>query len=170
MSFCRQLISLKAAIDARVAASPRPRLRPCLLVLSALGATACAGTPAPRADASTAHGGVIESIESISPRQVSALTGMLMGGALGNNSCGTENRMVGLALGALGGAWAVGGAGDGVSDAGYRLTVRLDGGGSGYFDSRDPVRIHVGQRVYLSGHRLYELPVFAAADTSMRGR
>ena len=170
MSFCLQPICLKAAIDSRVAASSCARLLPCLLVLIALGATACAGTPAPRADASTAHGGVIESIEPISPRQVSALTGMLIGGVLGNDSCGTENRMVKLALGALGGAWAVGGAGYGVSDAGYRITVRLDGGGNGYFDSRDPVSIHVGQRVYLSGHRLFELPVIAAADTSVRGR
>ena len=107
------------------AGSSGARLLPLVLALIAVGAVACGGARAQRPEAGAARGGVIESIAQISRRQFSALTGMLVGGVLGNSGCGTENRRVGLALSALGGAWAVGSAGHGVPDEGYWVTVRM---------------------------------------------
>lgn len=139
-----------------------------LVVASAFLAGACAGGPAHRGGVATVQSGVIESVAQIAPVRVSALTGMLVGGALGNSGCGPANRQVGLALGALGGAWAVGSATHAPVESSYRAVVRLDDGSAGYFDSRDPVSIHVGERVLLSGHRVFEPSV--VADTGAPGR
>lgn len=101
-----------------------------------------------------AREGVVESVAQIAPRRVSALTGMLVGGVIANRECGTENRMVGLALGALGGAWAVNSSALDQRSQGYRVTVRLDSGAVEHVQSGDPVSIVVGQRVIVSGHQL----------------
>ena len=79
---------------------------------------------------------------------------MLVGGVIGNRECGAENRTVGLALGALGGAWAVNSSGLDPRSLGYRVTVRLDDGGVEHFQNGDPVSNTAGQRVIMAGHKL----------------
>jgi len=144
----------------------RPPTLPMLALIEAalaLGASACSSGPSTRPDPTAIQSGVIESIEGNSPRQVSALTGMLVGGVLGNASVGNQHRETGFALGALGGAWAIGTGAQGSGNPGYRVTVRFDDGALGYFDNKDPVSIRVGQRVMLSGHRLFESTVLAGS-------
>lgn len=135
------------------------RYPPCLpkllsIALVAIAGIGCAGTPT-HEDATRVQSGVIESIAPNST-QVSALTGMLVGGVLGNGTSSTENRQVGLALGALGGAWAISTSGHGIASPGYKVTVRFDDGELGFFNHKDPVSIQVGQRVMVSAHKLYE--------------
>ena len=114
----------------------------------------CAAAPPSSPGVASVREGVVESVAQVAPRRVGALTGMLVGGVIGNRECGAENRMVGLALGALGGAWAVNSSGLDPRSQGYRVTVRLDDGGVEHFQNSDPVSITVGQRVMMAGHKL----------------
>ena len=86
---------------------------------------------------------------------------MLVGGVIGNRGSGAENRMVGVALGALGGAWAVNSSGLDPRSQGYRVTVRLDDGGIEHLQNSGPVSITVGQRVMIAGHKLVRPPVLS---------
>jgi outer membrane lipoprotein SlyB len=146
-----------------------PSTLPKLLAIATIVfvAVGCAGTPAH--EDGRIQVGVIESIHPNSAREVSTLTGMLLGGVLGHGNSTTENRQVGFALGALGGAWALSSSGQAIADPGYRVTVRYDDGEMGFFSNKDPVSIHVGQRVMVSAHKLYEPGALADTRTDSAG-
>ena len=114
----------------------------------------CATAPPARTLAGDPRAGVIQSIDQIAPRPVSALTGMLVGGVLGTANNGSENRNVGLALGALGGAWAIRTSAEMPLAAGFVVTVRMDNGAVGRFEHATLADIRVGQRVTVDGERL----------------
>lgn len=123
-------------------------------VAVALLLVGCATAPPARTLARDPRAGVIQSIDQLAPRPVSALTGMLVGGVLGTANNGSENRNVGLALGALGGAWAIRTSAQMPLAPGFVVTVRMDDGGVGRFEHATLADIRVGQRVTVDGDRL----------------
>jgi outer membrane lipoprotein SlyB len=123
-------------------------------VSMALLLVGCATAPPARSVAVEQRPGVIQAIDQVAPRQVSALTGMIVGGVLGTANNGAENRNVGLALGALGGAWAIRTSAQMASAPGFVVTVRMDDGAVGRFEHRTLADIRVGQRVTVDGDRL----------------
>ena len=125
----------------------------------------CVAAPPSNPGVASVREGVVESVAQVAPRRVGALTGMLVGGVIGNRGSGAENRMVGVTLGALGGAWAVNSSGLDPRSQGYRVTVRLDDGGVEHLQNSDPVSIAVGQRVMIAGHKLVR-PTALSGDAS----
>ena len=125
----------------------------------------CSAAPPSSAGVASVREGVVESVAQVAPRRFSALTGMMVGGVIGNGECGAENRMVGLALGALGSAWAANSSGLDPRGQGYRVTVRLDDGGVEHLQNSDPIGITVGQRVMIGGHKLVR-PSALSGDAS----
>ena len=149
------------ARDARTACFRRKRVvgkRTILAAVSGLSlallTAGCATAPRVRTVAVEPRAGVIQSIDQVAPRPVSALTGMLVGGVLGTANNGAENRKVALALGALGGAWAIRTSAQMAVTSGFLVTVRMDNGATGRFERPNLADIRVGQRVTVDGDRL----------------
>ena len=81
---------------------------------------------------------------------------MIVGGVLEHRQQwrGESQRLTQLALGALGGAWAIRTSSQMAITSGFLVTVRMDDGAVSRFEHQTLADIRVGQRVTVDGERL----------------
>jgi outer membrane lipoprotein SlyB len=116
-----------------------------------------------QAVATCANCGSIEAVNQVevkgdSPNVIGTIAGGLLGGVLGHQVGGGTGKDLATVIGAIGGAYA----GNRVENSRdkrtvYRITVRLDGGGTQDFDYADDPSVTVGTRVKVENGALIRL-------------
>ncbi|MET4579329.1 glycine zipper 2TM domain-containing protein [Ottowia thiooxydans] len=146
----------------------------CLAVAVAASLAACAGQPygnsgypsasqPPYSQPGYSSFATVTNVEMVraggSSGVAGAAIGGVAGGVLGNQVGGGSGRTAATVVGAIGGA-LIGNAVERNSAAGrgadvYRVTVRLDNGGTQSFDYQQAPNVRIGERVRVDGNQLY---------------
>lgn len=132
------------------------------LVLTATMLSSCANWPFARSSALRVDYGRVEAIEihqssDSKPIRVRTVVGGVAGSVIGHQIGSGGGNTVATIAGAVGGTVVSPGVGRKVSGSRYRITVRLDSGGTAIIEDSRNVCLRVGDRVGVENDRVFGL-------------